>query len=46
MIFQTTRELLVNETDLGALTLVGPTRQYLVLDPYSSTTHRQPTLHL
>ena len=33
------RELLVNKTDLQALTLVGPTRQDPVLDPL-------PVLHL
>ena len=31
-LFQTTRELLVNKTDLQALTLVGPTRENRVLD--------------
>ena len=32
-LFQTAGELLVNKTDLGALTLLGPTREDPVLDP-------------
>ena len=32
-LIQTAGELLVNKTDLGALTLLGPTREDPVLDP-------------